>query len=84
MGAITFIKLHYTIKEGKDQEKHNRLPFKSPSHPAVSSFLSPTPPVLMRTSIVPVKENMPAFFNFNQIIIPSRYLLAIWQPPRFC
>ncbi|GEM_PF-6653692 len=64
------------MKEGKEPEKHSLLPFKSPPPPFISFFITSTPTGFITTSTIPGMDNMPNFYDHNEIIIPSRYFIS--------
>ncbi len=79
---ITYLVQHYSTEDGTDQDaaEDNQLPFKSPEN-TLASFVSLKPPQFLLTGFVEIIPRN-SFPCHRQDVLPSRYLDAIWQPPR--
>jgi hypothetical protein len=85
-GLISFLVMHYYTEDGTDvdADEDNQLPFKSAEYPVSFSFISLTPPSITASLSKPDSENNQSFGMHTELFIPSQYLAAIWQPPRYC
>jgi hypothetical protein len=83
--VVNFIVMHYHAEDGtdKDAAKDKKLPFKSPQHAATAGFISFTPTTFFQIE-KPEKETSLAYALTKNVFCTSRYLAAIWQPPRTC
>lgn len=82
----TFLIQHYFYEDGtdKDAEEDNKLPFKSLENANSVSLISLSPPNLLEY-VHNTKEEINNLFGiYTNQFLPSQYLSAIWQPPRYC
>jgi hypothetical protein len=85
-GIMTFLAMHYCTEDGsdKDTNEDSQLPFKSmETTTAAAYFISITPAGFLEMVSKPSFQINTSFGLYNHLFFTSRYLPAIWQPPRF-
>lgn len=82
---MAFLVMHYYTEDdtGKDANEDRQLPFKSMETTAAVYFISLTPAGFVEMVSKPSFQIKTSFSLFNDLFLPSQYLPAIWQPPRF-
>lgn len=86
ISLIHFLTLHYQTEDGtdKDAKEDSQLPFKSIEPAATVVFVSLTPPAFINIIANTQQPVMLVFVLYEELFLPSKYLAAIWQPPRYC
>jgi hypothetical protein len=83
---MAFLIMHYQTEDGtdKDAKEDSQLPFKSMEHAATVAFVSLIPPSFIDITVKPDRPILRSFGIYKELFLPSQYLVAIWQPPRYC
>ncbi|MGF2411962.1 hypothetical protein [Ferruginibacter sp.] len=83
---VAFFIMHYQTEDGtdKDAKEDSQLPFKSMEHAATVAFVSLTPPSFINITAKPERPILRSFGVYKELFLSSQYLVAIWQPPRYC
>jgi hypothetical protein len=83
---VAFLTMHYQTEDGtdKDAKEDSQLPFKSIECAATVAFVSLTPPSFINITAKLERPLLRSFGFYKELFLPSQYLAAIWQPPRYC
>jgi hypothetical protein len=86
ISLVSFLYMHYQTEDGtdKDAKEDNQLPFKSIEHAITGAFVSLTPPAFTYVTFNGRLTATLKFKTYEELFLPSSYLAAIWQPPRYC
>ena len=84
-GSISFLKMNYQQKDDPQNtsKEDHQLPFKTHYYIAIASMIAMPPHLFLQIIAKSVCQEKQVFKMPHHFRLPAKYLVIIWQPPRY-